>query len=80
MRESCRGKCNGDEEYAFVHLHWCSSLGVGAGSSSESEWITSFAQVRMRSLSSSLWPFRLRGGEPDVAVIDDVPDTSEVDS
>jgi hypothetical protein len=33
----------------------------------------------MRLLASSLWPLRLRGGEPDAAFVDDASDASEVE-
>jgi hypothetical protein len=49
-------------------------------SSSESELATFSAQDTIRSSSSSPWVSPLRGGEPDVAVIDDVSDASDVDS
>ena len=49
-------------------------------SESESEFATSSAQDRIRWSSSSLWALRLRGGELDTAVNEDVSDASDVDS
>jgi hypothetical protein len=51
-----------------------------ASKPSESEFATSSAQDRIRLSSSSLWALRLRGGDPDTAVTDDVSNASDVDS
>jgi len=69
-----------DEEICLFHSPWRSSLWLATCSLSESEFATPFAQDWMRSSSSSLWDLGLRGGEPDVAVIDDASDASDVES